>query len=350
MIAFNILNIGRLKLGASAVGACKVLVEKSVKWAKERVAFGKPIASFGLIKEKLGEMATRTYIGESIIYRTAGLIESLQEGANSNSGQPLQRILLAIQEYAVECSIAKVFGVEAMDYLTDQAVQIHGGYGYSAEYYVERAYRDSRVNRIFEGTDEINRLLIVDILLKRSFKGDLPLISEAQKLADEILESKPPVFDGQKDSDLMTRERRLIDGARKAVLLVAGSAVQKYARTLTEEQEIIGALSNMVIEVYAAESGLLRALKGARQEDGPLNSGRSNEFSVGCDLAQIAVHEGIDRLEIEARRALARIEEGDALRVQMLVLRRLLKRPLVDLIELKRRVADRVVELGRYPF
>ncbi|MCZ6904965.1 MAG: acyl-CoA dehydrogenase family protein [Acidobacteria bacterium] len=358
LIAFNILNIGRLKLGASAIGACKALVRESVRWAKERVAFGKPIADFGLIREKLGEMTVRTYIGESITYRTAGLIESLLEGGKANSVDASARILRAIQEYAVECSIAKVFGVEAMDYVTDQAVQIHGGYGYSAEYYVERAYRDSRINRIFEGTDEINRLLIVDMLLKRSLKGELPLISEAQKLMDDILSPQASVSEAKAEDSALGTETGLIEGARKAVLLVAGSAVRKYGKGLPEEQEVIGAVSNMVIEVYAMESGLLRALKDLGRGDGSLNSGpnrgrnsgRNGECGVACEVAQIAVHEGIDRLEIEARRALARIEEGDTLRVQLSVLRRFLKRSPVDVIELKRRVAERAVRLERYPF
>ena len=354
LIAFNILNMGRLKLGASAIGACKELVGVSVKWAKERVAFGKPIADFGLIKEKLGEMAVRTYVGESITYRTAGLIESLLGGGNSDTGDASAQILRALQEYAVECSIAKVFGVETMDYVTDQAVQIHGGYGYSSEYYVERAYRDSRVNRIFEGTDEINRLLIVDMLLKRSLKGELPLISEAQKLMDDILSPRASVSESKADGSPLGAETGLIEGARKAVLLVAGSAVRKYGKGLSEEQEVIGALSNMVIEVYAMESCLLRALKSLGSGEEALNSdrdtGQNGGSAVARDAALVAVHEGIDRLEVEARRALARIGEGDTLRVQMSVLRRILKRAPVDVIERKRRVADLAVRLERYPF
>ena len=254
----------------------------------------------------------------------------------------------------MECSIAKVFGVETMDYVTDQAVQIHGGYGYSSEYYVERAYRDSRVNRIFEGTDEINRLLIVDMLLKRSLKGELPLISEAQKLMDDILSPRASVSESKADGSPLGAETGLIEGARKAVLLVAGSAVRKYGKGLSEEQEVIGALSNMVIEVYAMESCLLRALKSLGSGEGALNSdrdtGQNGGSAVARDAALVAVHEGIDRLEVEARRALARIGEGDTLRVQMSVLRRILKRAPVDVIERKRRVADLAVRLERYPF
>jgi alkylation response protein AidB-like acyl-CoA dehydrogenase len=291
-------------------------------------------------------------------YRTMGMIESLSEVPDSDSPGPSAKILEVMQEYAVECSIMKVFGAETLDFVVDQAVQIHGGYGYSAEYRVEQAYRDSRINRIFEGTDEINRLLLVNMLLKRSLNGELGLIPAAKNLLEETLTAASALPETGDSGQPLAVEAHLVEGARKAVLLVAGSAVERYKKALSEEQEIMGALANMVIEVYAMESGLLRALKDLGRGDGSLNSGpnrgrnsgRNGECGVACDVAQIAVHEGIDRLEIEARRALARIEEGDTLRVQLSVLRRFLKRSPVDVIELKRRVAERAVRLERYPF
>ncbi len=344
LIAFNILNVGRLKLGSAAVGAAKTLVGESVKWAKQRTAFGHPIADFGLVKEKLGEMVLRAYAGESVVYRTTGLIDRLLEGLVSSSGEA--RSLQAIQEYAVECSISKVFGVEALDYVVDQAVQIYGGYGYSSDYPIERAYRDSRVNRIFEGTDEINRLLIVDMLLKRSLKGTLPLMPAAQKLLDEVLSLQPSGSQGDEEGQPLATEARLLAGARKVLLLVAGTAIRKYATALDQEQEIIGALSNVVIEIYAMESCLLRTLKNAQRTDASSAANRSVEAS----LTQAYIRQAIDRVEVEARRALARIAAGDTLRVHLSVLGRFLKRFPLDGIDLRRRVADRALELDRYPF
>lgn len=340
-IAFNILNMGRLKLGAGCVGASKFLVAEAAKWAKQREAFGHKIADFGMIQEKLGEMTVRAYIAESMSYRTTGMIETLLEGVDQSGPAAARQILEALQQYAVECSILKVAGTETLDFITDEAVQIFGGYGFSSDYAVERAYRDQRVNRIFEGTNEINRLLITDMLLKRSMKGELGLIPAAQKLAGEILAMAP----GEEiDTEgPLGEEARLVEGAKKVVLLVAGSAVQRYLRALPDEQELIGILSNLVIEVYATETTLLRTLK---------KIGRSSvrACDVECDAARAAIYDAADRMEVEARRALARMAEGDTLRAQLAVLRRFLKRTPPDTIELKRRVARRVLELSRYPF
>ena len=347
LIAFNILNMGRLKLGCSAGGGAKILVGEAVKWAKQRMAFGRPISDFGMIKEKLGEMILRTYATESINYRTTGLIDALLEATKSDGTG--QSALEAIREFAVECSISKVFGVEALDYVVDQTVQIYGGYGFSGEYPIERAYRDARVNRIFEGTDEINRLLILDMLIKRSMKGTLPLLPAAKKLMDEILGS-PLALSGRGAGDPaqpLAAEGRLIEAAKKVLLLVAGSAVQRYATDLTEEQEVIGAISNLVIEVFAMESCRLRALKNLGRADA-----EGSEAHREAELAVVRafVHQAIDRVDTEARRALARIAEGDTLRIQLSVLRRFLKHSQPDTIELKRVVANRAIELERYPF
>jgi alkylation response protein AidB-like acyl-CoA dehydrogenase len=341
LIAFNILNVGRLKLGAGCVGACKYLVLESLKWAKERAAFGQTIADFGLIKEKLGEMVARTFAVESISYRTTGMIDSLLEGIDQGAPSAPKRIMEALQEYAVECSILKVMGTEALDYVTDEAVQIFGGFGFSSDYEVERAYRDQRVNRIFEGTNEINRLLITDMLMKRSIKGQLALIPAAQKLLDEILQMGPggEVLDDQP----LGEENRLVEGAKKVALLVAGSAVQRFMMALEKEQEVIGSLSNLVMDVYAMESLLLRTLK-------KLCANAPEACAAEVAATRVFIYDACDRMEVEARRALARIAEGDTLRTQLVVLRRFLRRTPPDTIGLRRQVADRALELNRYPF
>jgi alkylation response protein AidB-like acyl-CoA dehydrogenase len=341
LIAFNILNVGRLKLGAGCVGACKYLLLEALKWAREREAFGRKIADFGLIKEKLGEMIVRTFAIESISYRTTGMIDSLLEGIDQGTPAAPKQIMEALQEYAVECSILKVMGSEALDYVADETVQIFGGYGFSSDYEVERSYRDHRVNRIFEGTNEINRLLITDMLMKRSMKGQLALIPAAQKLLDEILSMGP----GEEllDDQPLGEETKLVEGAKKVALLVAGSAVQRFLMGLEKEQEVIGVLSNLVMDVYAMESLLLRTLK-------KLSASGSESCAAEVAATRVFIYDACDRMEVEARRALARIAAGDTLRTQLAVLRRFLRRTPPDTIELRRRVADRALELHRYPF
>jgi alkylation response protein AidB-like acyl-CoA dehydrogenase len=341
LIAFNILNVGRLKLGAGCVGACKYLLLEALKWAKEREAFGHRIAEFGLIKEKLGEMVARTFAGESISYRTTGMVDSLLEGFDQGAPSAPQRIMEALQEYAVECSILKVMGTETLDYVADETVQIFGGYGFSSDYGVERTYRDQRVNRIFEGTNEINRLLIIDMLMKRSMKGQLALIPAAQKLLDEMLGMTPgeEVLDDQP----LGGETKLVEGAKKVALLVAGSAVQRFMMALEKEQEVIGALSNLVMQVYAMESVLLRTLKNLSVSD-------PETCAAEVAAARVFIYDACDSMEVEGRRALARIAEGDTLRAQLAVLRRFLRRTPPDTIGLRRQVAERALELGRYPF
>ena len=340
-IAFNILNMGRLKLGAGCVGGCRFLVAEAVKWAKEREAFGHRIADFGLIKEKLGEMAIRTYAIESMSYRTTGMIENLLEGIDQGAPTAARQILEALQQYAVECSILKVAGTETLHFVTDETVQIYGGYGFSSDYPVERAFRDQRVNRIFEGTNEINRLLITDMLMKRSRKGELGLIAAAERLLDEILSL--PTVEGPEAEGPLAEEAALVGGVKKVALLVAGSAAQKYMQALADEQEVIGILSNLVMEVYAMESVLLRTLK-------KIGRSSATDCATECDAARSYIYDAADRMELGARRALARIAEGDTLRAQLAVLRRFLRRTPPDSIELKRRVANRAIELHRYPF
>jgi alkylation response protein AidB-like acyl-CoA dehydrogenase len=341
LIAFNILNMGRYRLGAGCMGGCKYLLADALKWARERDAFGRKIADFGMIKEKLGEMVAQIYALESLSYRTSGLIDAMLKGIDRGAATAPKQILEALQEYAVECSILKVMGTETLDFTADEAVQIFGGYGFCRGYDVERAYRDQRVNRIFEGTNEINRLLITDMLMKRSLKGQLPLLAAAKKLTDEILGMAP--LEEMDDDNPLAEEASLVQGAKKVLLLVAGSAVQRYMLALEHEQEVIGVISNLVMAVYAMESVLLRTQK-------KLAKAASKTDELGIAAARVCIHEAADHVEMEARRALGRIAEGDTLRTQLSVLRRFLRRTPPDSIGLKRQLADRALELNRYPF
>jgi alkylation response protein AidB-like acyl-CoA dehydrogenase len=340
-IAFNILNVGRLKLGAGCVGGAKYLLAEAIHWALEREAFGRKISEFGMIQEKLGDMIARTYACESMSYRTTGMIDRLLEGIDLGADGAAKQILSALQEYAVECSILKVMGTEALHFVADETVQIFGGYGFSSDYEIERTYRDQRVNRIFEGTNEINRLLITDMLMKRSMKGELALIPAAQKLMDEVLGAS--AGDGGGEEVPLAEEARLVQGAKKAALLAAGSAVQRFMQALANEQEVIGVLSNLVMEVYAMESALLRTQKR-------IAASSAEACATECDATRAYIYDALDLMELEARRALARIAEGDTLRAQLGMLRRFLKRTPADTIGSKRRVAARAFEVRRYPF
>lgn len=341
LIAFNILNMGRYRLGAGCVGGSKYLLSDAVKWAKERDAFGRKIADFGLIKEKLGEMVARIYALESMSYRTSGMIDAMLKGIDRGAATTSKQTLGALQEYAVECSILKVIGTETLDFMADEAVQIFGGYGFCSGYDVERAYRDQRVNRIFEGTNEINRLLITDMLMKRSMKGQLPLLAAAQKLTDEILGMAP--IEETDNDDPLAEEAVLVQRAKKVFLLVAGSAAQRFMLGLEQEQEVVAVISNLVMAVYSMESVLLRTQK-------KLGKSEASGDQVDIAVARVCIHEAADQMETEARRALARIAEGDTLRTHLSVLRRFLRRTPPDSVGLKRQLADRALEINHYPF
>jgi alkylation response protein AidB-like acyl-CoA dehydrogenase len=338
IVAFNILNSGRFTLGASCVGGSKHTLATASKYTKERKAFGKPIGDFGLMKEKLAEIAIQIFAVESMVYRSAGTIDSaIAAGAAGDKTQHMMRVL---EEYAIESSIAKVYGSEMLDFSVDEAVQIFGGYGFHEDYPVCRAYRDSRVNRIFEGTNEINRMLIIQMLMRRALSGALPLIPAAMKLADEILSgpSAPESSDGP-----LAEEAKIVANTKKIFLQAAGGAVQKFREKLADEQELVAALANIVMETYAMESSLLRAQKAA--------AARGEEASsVMLDAARVFIHDAADRVEHDARRALAAVHEGDMLTTQMAVLKRFAKRAPIDTIGLRRRVAAAVQSADRYPF
>jgi alkylation response protein AidB-like acyl-CoA dehydrogenase len=339
IVAFNILNSGRFTLGASCLGFCKSELESAARYSKERTAFGHPISDFGLVRAKLAEIAIRTLALESMIYRTAGTIDQAVKAGAAGGNKPANSMKV-LEEYAIECSIAKVFGSEVLDYTVDEAVQVYGGYGFHEDYPVARGYRDSRVNRIFEGTNEINRMLIIQMLMKRAVAGTLPLMAAGAKLQEEILSGAP--MEDSSDGE-WTEENRIIQGAKKVFLMAAGAALQKYRDRLADQQEVIGALADIVLEIYPMESALLRAQKSfaARGKD-------SSGAIVAA--AQILVQDGAARVEANARTALAASVEGDMLRTQLAVLRRMIKREPADTIGLRRTVADAVLNANGYPF
>jgi alkylation response protein AidB-like acyl-CoA dehydrogenase len=339
IVAFNVLNAGRFTLGASGVGGSKYVLMTASKYSKERKAFGKQIGAFGLMREKLAEMAIQIFAVESMVYRTAGNLEAAMHAA-SGSGDKAQNTMKVLEEYAIESSISKVYGSEMLDFVVDEGVQIFGGYGFHEDYPVCRAYRDSRVNRIFEGTNEINRMLIIQMLMKRAMGGQLALIPAAMKLADEILAG--PSFE-EAPEGVLAEEARTIANCKKMFLQASGGAVQKFREKLADEQELIGALANVVMEIYAMESTLLRAQKAA------VSKGEA-ATSVMIDAARVFIADAAERVDHEAKRAIAAVHEGDMLTTQMAVLKRFGKRPAVDTIALRRRVAAAVQSQDRYPF
>jgi alkylation response protein AidB-like acyl-CoA dehydrogenase len=327
-VAFNVLNYGRFKLAAMCSGGAKLAIGEAATYAASRKQFGQPIASFGAIKYKLAEMAAREYAVEAMLYRTAGLIDGMLQGSHENAA-----VLAALEEFAIEASILKVASSEMLDYVLDENVQVHGGNGFVRDYPAERHYRDARVNRIFEGTNEINRLLIPGMLARRAVKGALPLIQAARKLQDELLTPAMPEPVG--DAPL-EQELRTVAGLKKTALMVLGTAMQTYGEKLPDEQEILSLTADIVIDVFAAESAALRAA------------------AAGGDLhaaaAQIVVNDAAGRVEIAARSALAGMTEGDTLRTLLAALRRTVKPNPLNTVALRRRVADAVAERKGYPF
>lgn len=337
LIAFNILNIGRFKLAAGCLGACKEALALSAEYANMRRQFGRPISSFPLIRRKLAEMNIRTYVLESMVYRTAGLMDRKLSALPSASGIEYAK---AIAEYALECSINKVFGSEALDYIADEGVQIHGGYGYIQEYKIERIYRDSRINRIFEGTNEINRLLIPGTLMKRALKGELPLLAKLQALQAELL-GYVPTHTISANSELQ-EETHLLDMAKKIFLMIGGLAVQKYQAELEQEQELLADLADMMISIYASESALMRTKK---LRDRLISPGDAHLPSI---MTKSFVHDSFTQIEQTARRCLTQLASGDTLRTQLSILKKLTRRSPVNETQLKRTIAEQVVQLARY--
>jgi alkylation response protein AidB-like acyl-CoA dehydrogenase len=331
IIAFNILNIGRLKLGAFACGGAKEVLRVSLKYAQERKAFGKSIAEFGLIQHKLAEMAIRLFANESATYRVVGLIEKGLEGFSWDQPDAARTELKAVEEFAAECSYIKIFASEMLDYVTDEAVQIHGGYGYHQDYLVERAYRDSRINRIFEGTNEINRLLATGMLLKRAQRGQLGLVEAVMKLQAEILSGPAPSAGGNEDA-------RLMESAKKIALFALGIAYQKFAAALEEQEEVLAAITDIAMNAFVMESVLLRAQKLAKLQKG----------EIASDVCAVFLREAMETVESAARNLLAACSEGDGLRTNLAVLKRFTKYEPVNAIAIRRRIAQRLLAAGRY--
>ncbi len=335
-VAFNILNIGRYKLGAAAVGAAKEAVAISVKYAKERQQFNKSLAEFGLIQAKLADMATKLYVSESMVYRTAGLINTILADLDPNATDAGQAATNAISEYAMECSINKIFCSEVVDFIADEAVQIHGGYGYIREYPVERMYRDSRINRIFEGTNEINRLLIPATLLKKATKGEIPLLAAAQKLMGELIGMMPEAPEG-----ILGEEFAKLANMKKMFLMTAGSAVQKLGMKLQDEQEVLAALADQVIEIYALDSALVRAKKAVEEKGEEANALKLN-------MVRLYANDALQRCELITKNTLAVVESGDSLKTLLAALRKLVRFDLVNAVQLKRAIAADIIEAEKY--
>lgn len=332
-IALNILNMGRFKLGAHCVGVAKEAVNDSIHYSSERQQFGKVIAEFGAIQEKLAEMAIRTWIAQSMLYRTVGMIdENLQRVQVEDTNQ----ILKGIGEYAVECSIIKVWGTEMLDFVVDEAVQIHGGNGYSQEYSVERYYRDSRINRIFEGTNEINRLLIIGMLLRRDTKGEVALIKASYRILAELNLFPEPT----ESFESLSEERQIVNNAKNATLMLVGLAVQKYGDQLTEEQEIVISLADMIMEVYGMESGLLRVLKILKSDP--------EGAELHSSLIRCHIHDAIEKIQISGKKVLTVISERDEQHTYLVALRRFCKHSLVPAIQLRREIAGELLKAKKY--
>jgi alkylation response protein AidB-like acyl-CoA dehydrogenase len=338
LIAFNILNIGRFKLGAMCVGGGRVSLENAIGYAKQRKAFGKVIADFGLVREKIANMATLLYVGESLVYRTVGMMDAALSEVDKAAADAAKQTLKAIEEYAVECSIIKVWGSEMIDYIVDETLQIYAGYGFVEEYPAERAYRDARINRIFEGTNEINRLIITGFLLKRAMSGQLPLMTAIKKLMDEVL-SGTSEFEEQEGA--LASERKMVAQAKKLGLFAAGAATQKYMQAIQDQQEIMGAIADMTIETYAMETAVLRAQKITESK---------GETAAALPLAMTRVYlaQAFEKVESAARKVIAAVADGDMLRTQLAILRRLAKYEPFNTIELRRQIAEKMIERGKY--
>jgi butyryl-CoA dehydrogenase len=339
-IAFNVLNVGRFKLGVACIGGARHALGRMVRYAKERIAFGKPIAEFGLIQRKISLSATRLFAAESMAYRTAGMIDaSLSQISEELANNP-RETQRRIEDYAVECSILKVYGSEMLSVVADELVATMGGYGYVEEYPAERYYRDARINRIFEGTNEINRLLITGMLMKRALSGHLALLPAIKKIMDEV--TQPPSFEAGSDtSEPLAREAEVLASSRKIALFAAGVASQRFMTALQDQQEVMADIADMIVQVFALESALLRARK--------LSSAGKASAEVAAAMTGLLAEETMAQAEQAARRVLAACAEGDMLRTQLAILRRLARFTPADSVALSRSVAKQAIQLERYP-
>ncbi|WP_019378667.1 acyl-CoA dehydrogenase family protein [Virgibacillus halodenitrificans] len=337
IIAFNILNVGRYKLAIGGVGGSKRAIEVATKYVKERKQFGTPIASFSLTKEKLATMAAKTYANESAVYRTVGLFEQRMGALSDEQLKDGREVARAIAEYQIECSMNKYTATECLDYVVDEAVQLHGGYGFMEEYEVARMYRDSRINRIFEGTNEINRFIVPGTLLKKAMKGELPLLQKAQSLQEELMMMMPE----EVGIEPLEQEKHLLKNAKKMVLLGAGLAAQKYMKKLDQEQEILVNLADMTSEVYNMEAAILRTEKALEKSGAEKNKQK-------LLYTQVYVQEAFNKIEADAKETLIAVESGDTLRMMLSSLRKLTRHTPTNVIEKKREIAAKIIEEEKY--
>ncbi|ATH73599.1 MULTISPECIES: acyl-CoA dehydrogenase family protein [Bacillus] len=337
VIAFNILNIGRYKLAVGTIGASKRVIQLSAEYANQRKQFKTPISQFSLIGEKAANMSAKLYAMESAVYRTVGLFEQRMGLLSDEEQKDGKQIAQSIAEYAIECSLCKVLGSETLDYIVDEGVQIHGGYGFMQEYEVERAYRDSRINRIFEGTNEINRLLVPGTFLKKAMKGELPLLQKAQTLQEELMMMMPE----EPGDQPLDQEKYLLAHAKKIALMVAGMAAMKYGKALDKEQEILVNIADIVNELFAAESAVLRTEKAIAASGAEKNAQK-------LAYTQIFTQEAFLKIEAHAKESLIAMEEGDSLRMSLSALRKLTRFTPMNVIAKKREVAKRIFEAEKY--
>jgi len=338
IVALNTLNIGRYKLGAATVGVCKFLIADAIKYAKTRIQFGRPISQFGLIKHKIAEMVIKIYVNESIGYRIAGLLDLALQGIDPSSENAGKKTGEALRKYALECSINKVFGSEVLDYTVDECVQIMGGYGYIQDNLIESAYRDSRINRIWEGTNEINRLLIVDRLMKASMKGELPLLDAVKAVMEDLMSYRPSMSE---EEGLLEKEQKMVAHAKKMGLLAAGAATKKYMDKLANEQEVVALIADIIIEIFAMESALLRARKKF-QKDGEEKS------KIHIAATRVYINDSFQRVDIMTKQVFAAISEGEELRTQLMGLKKFARFTPINTIALRREIADSVIPVARY--
>ncbi|PGT85357.1 MULTISPECIES: acyl-CoA dehydrogenase family protein [Bacillaceae] len=337
VIAFNILNIGRYKLAVGTIGGAKRLIDVAVQYANQRQQFKTPISSFSLIQEKLANMAAKTYAMESSVYRTVGLFEDRMSRLTDEEIKNGKKVAESIAEYAIECSLNKVFGSETLDYVVDEAVQIHGGYGFMAEYEVERVYRDSRINRIFEGTNEINRLLVPGTYLRKAMKGELPLFQKAQSLQEELMMLMPE----EVGEGTLEQEKYLLKNAKKIGILIAGLAAQKYGKELQKEQEVLVNIADIVSNVYAMESAILRTEKAIAKNGEEKNKQKLLYTQVYCQ-------EAFNEIEAHAKESLIAVESGDSLRMMMSALRKFTRHTPINVIGKKREIAAAIIDKNAY--
>ena len=339
VVAFNILNVGRFKLGAGTVGGCKIALEHAIPYVTQRQQFGHPLSDFGLIRAKLADIAARTFMAESMVYRTAGLLDRAIETLDRTAEDFDRQTIHKVEEYTIECSMIKVFASESLALAAEEGLQMLGGYGFCEEYPLEEIYRDERINRIFEGTNEINRMLIPGMILRKALKKELPFFSAAKQVAEELL--GPPAFGEAGEPGFLEEEGKLVSAMKKGCVAALGFAAQKHGENLKDHQEILSDVADMVMETYACESGLLRALKQAARDG-------EDSARPMVDMLTLYLHDAMDRMAVWGRNALAQSASGDELRTMLAGLRRLTKHDPVNRADLHAAIAARLVEAGRY--